>query len=100
MWLRFAPDGVGVSELRAGTTRSRAVLRRTLELAGGEPGLDADTRGELSAAAARQAAVLGGLGARELAGQMAHAARVIERGDRAARRAAARGRVAARDVSR
>jgi hypothetical protein len=102
LWLRFAPDGVGASERRAGTAQSRAVLRRARELAGGDPGLDAVTRDALAAAAARQAAVLDGLGDRELAGRMAHAARVIERGDRAAGRdrGAQRGRVAARDVSR
>lgn len=102
LWLRFAPDGVGASERRAGTAQSRAVLRRARELAGGDPGLDAGTRGALSAAAARQAAVLDGLGDRELAGRMARAARLIERGDRAAGRepGAQRGRVAARDVSR
>lgn len=102
LWLRFAPDGVGSSERRAGAEQSRRVLRRARELAGGDPGLDPDTRSALAAAAARQAEVLDALDERALAGRMARAARVIERGDRAAGRepAAARGRVAARDVSR
>jgi hypothetical protein len=102
MWLRFAPDGVGVSERRAGTLQSRAALRRALELAGGHPGLDVGTQSALSEAAARQAAVLGGLGERALAGRMARAARAIERGDRTAGHepGAARGRVAARDAPR
>ena len=102
IWLRFAPHGLGRSDRRAGTVRSRMVLRRALELAGGDAGLDAATRRALADAASGQAIVLGALRERELSGRMAHAARVIERGDQVARLepGAPRARVAARDVSR
>lgn len=101
VWLRFAPQGVGSSERRAGTLRSRAALRRALDLAG-TTGLDAPTRRTLAAGAERQAAVLAKLGERVLAGRMAHAARFIQRGARAGEleRVELRGRVAARAVSR
>jgi len=103
IWFRFSPHGLGPADRRAGAEQSRLVLRRALALSATDGGLDPGTRHALAQAAARQAAVLGVLGERELAGRMTHAAQVIERSHlpvQRARRYVEPTRVAARHVPR
>jgi hypothetical protein len=106
VWLELSPQPVSASERRDGLRRTRAILARAIEGAGGLERLDADTRRILGGVASGHARVLDALGERESAMRAWRASRHIDpigqgRGPIAgAEPSSIHGRVAVGDLSR